>query len=50
MFVPGDGFVNGTSLSHKINDKRFNSASNVVDYNYLDFAKINLLKGRDFSE
>ena len=50
MFVPGDGFVNGTSLGHKINDKRFNSASNVVDYNYLDFAKIKLLKGRGFSE
>ena len=50
MFVPGDGFVNGTSLSHKINDKRFNSASNVIDYNYLDFAKIKILKGRDFSE
>ena len=50
MFVPGDGFVNGTSLSHEINDKRFNSASNIVDYNYLDFAKIKLLKGRGFSE
>ena len=50
IFVPGDGFVNGTSLGHKINDKRFNAASNVVDYNYLDFAKIKLLKGRDFSE
>ncbi|QTD37758.1 ABC transporter permease [Polaribacter batillariae] len=50
MFVPGDGFVNGTSLIHKINDKRFNSASNIVDYNYIDFAKIKLLKGRNFSE
>ncbi|WP_347174395.1 ABC transporter permease [Polaribacter uvawellassae] len=50
MFVPGEGFVNGTSLRHKINDKSFNSASNIVDYNYLDFAKIKLLKGRNFSE
>ncbi|QTE22992.1 ABC transporter permease [Polaribacter cellanae] len=50
MFVPGDGFVNGTSLIHKINDKRFNAASNIVDYNYIDFAKIKLLKGRNFSE
>lgn len=50
MFVPGEGFVNGTSLIHKINDKRFNAASNAVDYNYLDFAKIKVLKGRNFSE
>ena len=50
MFVPGEGFVNGTGLRHKINDKSFNSASNVVDFNYLDFAKIKLLKGRNFSE
>ncbi|OSY89249.1 hypothetical protein WH52_00965 [Tenacibaculum holothuriorum] len=50
MFVPGEGFVNGTSLSHEINDKRFNSASNVVDHNYLDFSKIKLLAGRNFSK
>ena len=50
MFVPGEGFVNGTSLIHKINDKRFNSASNVVDYNYIDFANIKVLKGRTFSK
>ena len=50
MFVPGEGFVNGTGLRHKKNDKSFNSASNVVDFNYLDFAKIKLLKGRNFSE
>jgi len=50
MFVPGDGFVSGTSLIHKINDKRFNAASNIIDYNYLDFAKIKLLKGRNFSK
>ncbi|WP_299104474.1 ABC transporter permease [uncultured Tenacibaculum sp.] len=50
MFVPGEGFVNGTSLIHKVNDIRFNSASNIVDYNYLDFAKIKVLKGRNFSK
>ena len=50
MFVPGDGWVSGTSLNHKINDIDFNSASNTVDYNYIDFAKIKILKGRNFSE
>ena len=50
MFVPGDGFVNGTSLNHKINDIGFNAASNLIDYNYLDFAKIKILKGRNFSK
>ncbi|CAM1354098.1 ABC transporter permease [Tenacibaculum insulae] len=50
MFVPGEGFVNGTGLKHKINDISFNSASNVVDYNYLDFSKIEVLKGRNFSK
>ncbi|WP_299157696.1 ABC transporter permease [uncultured Tenacibaculum sp.] len=50
MFVPGEGFVNGTSLIHKINDKRFNSASNLVDYNYIDFANIKVIKGRSFSK
>ncbi|WP_299121525.1 ABC transporter permease [uncultured Tenacibaculum sp.] len=50
MFVPGEGFVNGTSLVHEVNDKRFNSASNLVDYNYIDFANIEVLKGRSFSK
>ena len=50
MFVPGEGYVSGTDLRHKINDKSLNTASNVVDFNYLDFAKIKLLKGRNFSE
>ncbi|AUC83991.1 hypothetical protein CW731_01200 [Polaribacter sp. ALD11] len=50
MFVPGDGYVSGTDLRHKINDKSLNTASNVVDYNYIDFAKIKLLKGRNFSD
>jgi putative ABC transport system permease protein len=50
MFVPGNGFVSGTDLYHKINDKSFNAASNSVDYNYIDFAKIKVLKGRNFSK
>ncbi|WNW02345.1 FtsX-like permease family protein [Tenacibaculum sp. HL-MS23] len=50
MFVPGEGYVNGTGLSHKINDRSLNTASNVVDYNYIDFAKIKLVKGRNFSD
>jgi putative ABC transport system permease protein len=50
MFVPGEGYVSGTSLGHKINDKDLNTASNVVDYNYIDFAKIKILKGRNFSD
>ncbi|CAL2102986.1 conserved membrane protein of unknown function [Tenacibaculum sp. 190130A14a] len=50
MFVPGEGFVNGTSLIHKLNDIRFNSASNIIDDNYLDFAKIKVLKGRSFTK
>ena len=50
MFVPGNGYVSGTDLRHKINDKSLNTASNVVDYNYIDFAKIKVLKGRNFSD
>lgn len=49
MYVPGDGFVNGTGLSHSKNDIGFNAASNIVDYNYLDFAKIKLVEGRNFN-
>ena len=50
MFLPGGGFTNGTSLIHEINDKRFNAASNSVDYNYINFAQIKVLKGRNFSK
>ncbi len=50
MFLPGEGFVNGTSLRHPINEKQFNCASNPVDYNYIDFAKLKVLKGRKFSK
>lgn len=48
MFVPGGGFANGTGFYYK--DISFNSASNLVDLNYTDFAKIKILKGRGFSE
>nr|WP_321233206.1 ABC transporter permease [uncultured Psychroserpens sp.] len=47
MFVPGEGNVNGTSLSY--NDVSFNTGSNLIDYNYADFAKLNVLKGRALS-
>ena len=47
MFIPGEGNVNGTSL--KYNDISFNSGSNLIDYNYVDFAKLKMLKGRAFS-
>lgn len=50
MFVPGEGYVSGTSLRHKINDVSMNTAANLIDYNYIDFAKIKVLKGRDFSK
>ncbi|CAM1368934.1 ABC transporter permease [Tenacibaculum xiamenense] len=50
MFVPGEGFVNGTSLRHLINEKQFNCASNLIDYDYIDFAKLTILKGRKFSK
>ncbi len=48
MFVPGGGFVNGTGFHYK--DISFNSASNLVDLNYTDFANIKILKGRGFSK
>jgi putative ABC transport system permease protein len=45
--VTGDGYVNGTFISHK--ETSVDVASNFVDYNYIDFAKIKILKGRNFS-
>jgi putative ABC transport system permease protein len=48
LFVPGDGYVNGTALRYK--DESFNAASNTIDFNYVDFAKLNILKGRMLSE
>ncbi|WP_460219610.1 ABC transporter permease [Psychroserpens sp. MEBiC05023] len=48
MLVPGEGNVNGTALRYK--DKSFNTASNTVDFNYTDFAGLEFVKGRGFSE
>ncbi|SEE52410.1 putative ABC transport system permease protein [Tenacibaculum sp. MAR_2010_89] len=50
MFIPGEGFVNGTDFRYTEKNISFNSASNLVDLNYIDFAKIKVLKGRGFSE
>lgn len=50
MFVPGEGFVSGTGLNHRKNDVGMNAAANIVDYNYIDFANIKMIKGRGFSE
>ncbi|WP_298424569.1 ABC transporter permease [uncultured Kordia sp.] len=50
MFVPGDGNVNGTNLEYREKDIGFNAGSNTVDHNYVEFAQLNLLKGRTFSE
>ncbi|WP_452224993.1 ABC transporter permease [Lacinutrix chionoecetis] len=47
MFVPGEGNVNGTNLSY--GDIGFNSGANSIDYNYVDFAELQVLKGRAFS-
>ncbi|MGB1293908.1 MAG: ABC transporter permease [Flavobacteriales bacterium] len=44
LFIPGKGYTSGTNLSYK--DQSFNTANNMIDYNYLDFAQIKLLKGR----
>jgi len=47
MFVPGDGYVNGTFIEYK--EINLTVASNFVDYNYIDFAQLKILKGRKFS-
>lgn len=47
LFVPGHGFSSGTNFQYQ--DVSFNAASNVVDFNYMDFAEIKLTKGRKFS-
>ncbi len=47
LFVPGEGFISGTDFSY--NDISFDAAVNLIDYNYIDFAKIKLIKGRNIS-
>jgi len=44
LFVPGNGYASGTNLEY--NDIGFNSANNLIDYNYPDFANIKIIKGR----
>ena len=48
MLVPGEGNINGTALRYK--DKSFNTGSNTIDFNYTDFAGLELLKGRELSD
>ena len=48
MLVPGEGNVNGTALRYQ--DKGFNTGSNTIDFNYTDFAGLEVLKGRGLSE
>lgn len=48
LFVPGNGFASGTNFNYK--GESFNAANNIIDYNYVDFAGIRLLKGRALSE
>ncbi len=48
VFVPGNGYVSGTNFNYK--GESFNAANNVIDYNYVDFAGINILKGRTLSD
>jgi len=49
MHVPGVGSVNGTALRDSNHDISFSAQSNIIDYNYIDFAKIKILKGRALS-
>ncbi|MEM6720009.1 MAG: ABC transporter permease [Bacteroidota bacterium] len=47
MFVPGDGMVNGTNLNYQ--DEAFNAGTNTIDFNYVDFAGLQIVKGRALS-
>lgn len=49
MFVPGEGFVNGTNLNDG-KDISFSAATNPIDFNYINFSGIKIVKGRDLSE
>ncbi len=46
--IPGFGSSSATSLTYK-DDKPIQVLSNSVDYNYINFANIKILKGRGFS-
>jgi putative ABC transport system permease protein len=47
LIVPGFGYVSGTNFTY--GDESFNTSSNVMDVNYLEFAGVELVKGRYFS-
>jgi len=47
LIVPGFGYISGTNFVH--GEHSFNASSNAMDANYLEFAGIELLKGRYFS-
>ena len=46
--IPGFGSSSATTITYK-DDKSIQVLSNPIDYNYLSFAKIKVLKGREFS-
>jgi putative ABC transport system permease protein len=48
LFVPGGEYINGTGLHYK--DKAITIATNFSDFNYIDFAGIEIIKGRDFDQ
>jgi len=47
LFVPGEGVNSGTGLRYK--DVSFNAGTNIIDFNYTDFSKLNIVKGRGLS-
>lgn len=47
VFVPGNGYASGTNFNYQ--GKSFNAGNNVIDYNYVDFSGVSLLKGRTLS-
>lgn len=48
MLVPGEGNMNGTALRYK--EEGFNAGANSIDFNYVQFAGLNMVKGRELSE
>lgn len=47
LIVPGFGYISGTNFVY--GEHSFNASSNAMDANYLEFAGVELLKGRYFS-
>lgn len=46
MFIPGGIFVNGTGLTYK-DERNITVATNLADFNYVDFAEIEIKMGRN---